>query len=325
MKIKVRDGLEIGDGCPTFIIAEVGSNWASISDCMTSISQAKLCGADAVKFQAFTHEALYGELPPLGYFMKGTLPLEWLPKLKEKCDAVGIEFMCSAFSPELLDAVNKYVNIHKLASAEMNHKRMLEKLRGYSKPVIMSTGAATPSDIGVSKDWLGSTPLVLLYCVAAYPARSVDLTLIPFLKNSFQTLVGYSDHTVDSVTIPLVATKYGACVIEKHVNFVGHNGPDAPHSLSTDEFMNMVSVLRGGGEIRGSKQEQGMITRHKRRLIATMDIEVGATFIEGENFGIHRSLKDDTKALHPFAVDRVNGKLAKNKIMAGDGIGPNDV
>ena len=106
-------------------IAEVGSNWSTFDDCMRSISLAKACGADAVKFQAYSHEALYGKAAGnydagngMGYSiaeLKGTLPLEWLPKLKDKAHAFNIEFMCSAFSPELLDAVNPHVNIHKLA------------------------------------------------------------------------------------------------------------------------------------------------------------------------------------------------------------------
>ncbi len=70
----------------TFIIAEVGSNWNNLEDCLESIQCAKVCGADAVKFQAYTGEALYGT-PQV---VSNQLPLEWLPKLKEKADAAGI-------------------------------------------------------------------------------------------------------------------------------------------------------------------------------------------------------------------------------------------
>src|SRR3990167_1071022 len=108
----------------TFIIAEIGSNWTSFEEAKDSISFAKQAGADAVKFQAFRVEALYGfydsqygEHRAMGG--NGELPLEWLPKLKEKADACGIEFMCSAFSPELYDVVNPYVLVHKIASSEL--------------------------------------------------------------------------------------------------------------------------------------------------------------------------------------------------------------
>ena len=90
-----------------FIVAEVGSNFKTLDDCRRSIQLAKSCGADAVKFQAFDHKALYG----FDGEISGSLPLEWLPGLADKANSLGIEFMCSAFSPEILLEVNRYVKI----------------------------------------------------------------------------------------------------------------------------------------------------------------------------------------------------------------------
>lgn len=355
MKIKVGQR-EIGDDCPPFIIAEVGSNWRTLDECLLSIRQAKLCGADAVKFQAFTNKALYG----MNYYTfyncepgvpltekvieerlekgdkhikhehKSSLPLDWLPLLKAESDRVGIEFMCSAFSPELIDAVDPFVNIHKVASAECTHIRMLEKLRAIGKPVILSTGAKGLSDIMMALEVLGPTPVVLMYCVAAYPARQITLENIPWLKKTFKTLAGYSDHSTDVCAIPQFAVRnYGACVLEKHVSFIDAETPDSGHSLSADQFGMMVKYVCGVEQIchgYGSGiEENPMITRHNRRILAIRDIAIGDTYQEGVNFGIYRSLKDDAKALHPFAVNSVNGKVAKNAINAGDGIGPGDV
>jgi N-acetylneuraminate synthase len=341
----------IGEGCPPFIIAEVGSNWKTKEDCLNSIHLAKACGADAVKFQLFDEKALYGfdvdavrlkeyqqtvggyqfntvdshDLKPM---REASMPVEWLPALKSKADAVGIEFMCTAFSPELYDVVDPFVNIHKVASAELSHIRILEKLRALGKPVILSTGASGQADITMALAALGKeTPTVLMYCVAAYPAREVNLDNINLLKSTFNTLTGYSDHTTDVFEIPQRAIKSGACVIEKHVNFVEADGPDAPHSLSTDEFRRMVSVVRGGiqASIGSIREEKGMVLRHNRRIIATRDLSVGDTLTEGTNFGIYRSLKDDTNAAHPFMINQMNGKAVKRAIKAGDGIAPGDV
>jgi N,N'-diacetyllegionaminate synthase len=149
------------------IIAEIGSNWHSLDDCLSSIALAKNCGADAVKFQAYSHDALYGyrlsraelyhdedantltaravDIP-----LAGTLPLDWLPTLKAKADSVGVEFMCSAFSVPLLNEVDKFVATHKVASAELTHIRMLERLREIGKPVILSTGASSMNDISIA-------------------------------------------------------------------------------------------------------------------------------------------------------------------------------
>jgi len=133
---------QIGDGCKPFIIAEVGSNWTTLDDCIQSISSAKLCGADAVKFQAFNYDALYG--PGLMPLVKGhnpSLPLAWLPKLKDWADTCDIEFMCSAFSPELVEAVNPYVNVHKVASADLSHVRIFTTASsGCSRSVLLQRG-----------------------------------------------------------------------------------------------------------------------------------------------------------------------------------------
>lgn len=307
-----------------FIIAEVGSNYKSLDDCKRSISLAKACGADAVKFQAYDHKALYG----LDGEIKGSLPLKWLPALADKSNACDIEFMCSAFSPELLDAVDPYVRIHKLASSEMCHVRMLEKLRNYNKPTFISTGAQTLTDIQRVVDFMDGFPVVLLYCVAAYPARMIDLREIAFMENFFKLPIGYSCHSTDVLEIPNSAVEAGAVVIEKHVNFAGVESPDSPHSLSTEEFKAMVERIRCTRQLESvisTSEQKSMILRHKRRLIATCDIEVGQELSEGVNFGIYRSLKDDARAEHPFKAQKVQGMKAKKRINAGDGISVEDL
>lgn len=326
MKIKVRDGLEIGDGCPTFIIAEVGSNWRSFDDCFHSIRMAKECGADAVKFQLYDYASLYGTTTNEYCY---SLSLEWLPLLKAKADEVGIEFMCSAFSPGLIEAVNPHVNIHKLASAEMCHVRMLEKLRSIGKPVIMSTGAHTMPEIHDASILLRyDCPLILLYCVAAYPARIVEIDAITALRDRFDVLSGYSDHSTDVLVIPQAARDAGAVVIEKHFTAIpGVETPDSPHSLTPDQFNRMVKGLRRSGEtFYGFTQEETpMRMRHHRRLIATRDIKVGEMFDEDFNFGIYRSLKDAPLAYSPFDVHVIQGKPSKRDMAAGDGICEGDV
>ena len=348
MTIKIGNR-EVGEGKPPFIIAEIGSNWRTLEDCLTSIALAKASGADAVKFQAFTAEALYGNGPHLEGAQVGTLPLDWLPTLKAKADSVGIEFMCTAFSPELVDAVDPFVNVHKVASAEMTHVRILERIRATGKPVFMSTGASSGGDIRKALAVLqecnddtynhdkcnrAHTSVVLLYCVAAYPARRVRMSRIGMLKDNFNLPVGFSDHTTDVITIPWFATiVYGACVIEKHVNFIeGLVSPDSPHSLSSDEFKEMCfwinrKVQSSGtlGDLGPTVEENPFILRHNRRLIATKDIQVGDTLEEGKNFGIHRSLKDDRHGYSPFKVVDVHGRSALKPIQAGDSIGPGDV
>jgi sialic acid synthase SpsE len=324
--MKIKAGIhEIGDGCKAFIIAEVGSNFVTFEDCKESISAAKQVGADAVKFQLYDHEALYG-LPGQ---LKGQLDPAWLPYLSHKAKAVGIEFMCSAFSPDQAEAVNPYVNIHKVASAELTHVRILEKLRSFGKPVFLSTGASGARDISMALDRLKPTPTVLMYCIASYPANQIQLSTIAQLRQTFGGLVGYSDHSTDVLQIPKWAVHlYKSCVIEKHVTFIEADTPDRPHSLTASQFKAMVESIREPdklGAIGSTSEEEDMLLRHNRRLIATRDIGVGETLKEGVNFGIFRSLHNDTKALSPWVINEVNGKRVLNHLKAGEGIGPRDI
>lgn len=334
--IALPSGRKIGDGEPCFIVAEVGSNWRTLEDCLDSIRGAKACGADAVKFQLYSEAALYGVVPQSQVLgtpmdMPGKLPLDWLPKLRREADKVGIEFMCSAFSPELAQAVNPFVNLHKVASAECTHVRLLEKLNDLGKPVVLSTGAHGHGDIDKAIKTLDRVPIILCYCVAAYPAKDIMLETILGLESVFpNTRVGYSDHSTDIRTIPWQSVAQGACLLEKHFTAIEAETPDKPHSLTIDEFKRMVIYIRTkeAGQswlgAWGSPEETPMILRHNRRLIATRDIWPGDLLTEGLNYGIYRSLKDDTHALSPWAVAQVHGKKVVKPIKAGDGIGPGD-
>lgn len=303
-----------------FIIAEIGSNFLSRNDVMHSITQAKMCGADAVKFQLYSHKELYGFDGEIG----GALEPLWLGAMKEKADAVGIELMCTAFSPEGYDMVDPYVKRHKIASSELTHKRILQKVRSLGKPVILSTAAAMEDEICEALSILGGVPIALMYCVGAYPARVVNLSLIAAFKYIFKTDVGYSDHTTDVLTIPIVASRMGASIIEKHVSFIESETPDKPHSLNGEEFKLMCLSLKEPNHhqfnIGPTTAERDMVLKHRRRLIALKDLSPGDVLKENENFGIFRSKVEDTSAWHGFSVDEANGKTVNHYIKAGLGI-----
>lgn len=323
-----------------FIIAEIGSNWQTLEDCLSSIRAAKLAGANAAKFQLFNELALYGYSEAAiaaadnGFYLDTSgltgvspwLDPAWLPALKKHCDHVGIEFMCSAFSPEFADQVNKYVNIHKVASSEMYHKPLLDRLNTFGKPVIMSTAASTEPDIKMAMKCLPGIEVCLMYCVGAYPAKDVDLRVIGLLKN-LCPYVGYSDHTTDVRIIPRAAYGWGACVIEKHFTATDAKTADSEHSLNPREFRLMVEAIRGiqsAAYLGPQPDERDMMLKHKRRLKATSNIAKGETLSSSVNFGAYRSLVDDAHALAPFHMEFIEGTHATRDISVGEGIGPGD-
>ena len=105
-----------------YIIAEIGSNWISLQGCIDSIWQAKECGADAVKFQMFTHEELYG-VPGDDTF---DLPRGFISELAQHCKAIDIDFMCTAFTADGVKFIDPFVKMHKVASSSASNEDLTD-------------------------------------------------------------------------------------------------------------------------------------------------------------------------------------------------------
>jgi len=307
-----------------FIVAEVGSNWSSRDDCIQSIQRAKSCGADAVKFQLFSSEELYGsDLRPLAHSM----PREWVPVLAQKAEFYKIEFMITAFSPEGLKYVDPFVKRHKIASSDLCYTELLEAAKSTQKPIILSTGGHSLGDVEYALKVLnGHKNLTLLYCESNYPAYDIDIRKVELLEK-YGFPVGISDHSREVFSVPALAELAGCTVLEKHCNFVEATGPDSPHSLNLTQFTQMVSELRDQRTEPNllSPYEKEMTLMHNRRIIAKADIKQGDTFKYEENYGVYRSLKEDTEGFHPSVSLKLHGKISAKDISKGEPIGPKGV
>lgn len=310
-----------------YIIAEVGSNWHSLDDCLVSIKCAAQAGADAVKFQLFTHKSLYGYDDGLG--MLPELPREWLPHLASAATSRGIEFLCTAFSEEEVDLVDPYVPAHKVASSDFTHIPLLRHIKSKGKPVILSCGASSDSEIeAVVAEMKDYPAVVLMYCHSAYPARWHNLFRIHQLDDLNIPLIakGYSDHTRDVIYAPLSAhLHFDAQVIEKHFCLESITGtPDAPHSLNEYEFKAMVQALRGNCPME-NPEEEAMYLRHNRRAVALKDISPCDKFVYGDNYGFYRVKEDDLSGLSGLLVDKIEGSRSTYFIKPGETIVATDV
>lgn len=250
-----------------YIIGDVGSNWNNLQDCLDSITALKQCGATHAKFQHYTHKELYGTEGKLDR----ELPKDWLLYLKERCDLVGIKFLCSAFSVEGIDRVDPFVEMHKVASAEITHIPMLRRLAEIGKPVLLSTGAATYDQIRKALSILKSNKIYLLYCVAAYPACGINFDRMNTLKQ-FGHEVGFSDHSLEYIEIPRAAARNGAIVIEKHFKLTEYmkTTPDAAHSLAPEQFKAMCGALSKKRDA-FPDEEKDMTDFYQRRFILELD------------------------------------------------------
>ncbi len=332
-----------------FIIAEAGSNWRmgerqrDIKMAKALIDHAADAKADAIKFQSFSAKSVYVQDAGLpGYMAKSdksindifediSLPADVIPLLADHSKKSGIKFLSSVFSIEDAKTVDPYVSMHKIASYEITHSRLIEFVAGSGKPLILSTGAATYEEIEWALDHFhkhGGKQVTLMQTTAKYPAQlsTLNLKAIPILARRFGVPVGLSDHSRAPIIGPVAAVALGAVAIEKH--FTLHNslpGPDHAFALTPRELKEMVDAMRDAEQALGTGEKSvlpGEIELRdyaQRGIQATRAIKKGDALKEGVNIDILRPGKQK-KGLHPKFLPKIEGRRAKRNIPAGDGI-----
>ena len=335
----------------TFIIAEAGSNWkcGSFDDDLKRATElidvATKSGADAVKFQTYRPETIYVEnagsssyLAKHGIhesinkiFENLSMPYEMIPKLANYCEKKNIIFMSTPFSVQDAKELDPYVPIHKIASFEINHIRLLEFLAKTNKPIILSTGASNYSEIEFALDILKSndkSQIALLQCTSKYPAplEAMNLKVIRTYREKYDLPVGLSDHSLNPVIAPLMAIGLGASIIEKHFT-LNRNlpGPDHSFALEPDELEKMINFIRQAEFTLGSEEKQVLEEEKElrnfatRAIQATKNISKGDILKEGVNFDILRP-GNRIRGLDAKFLEKVEGKKAIKDIQIGDGI-----
>lgn len=294
------DGRNVGQGCPSYIIAEVGSNHDSSIDRAKELAQAaKEAGADAFKMQSFTAEGLLNPLKPDGsgnwvahpaypVLERLTVPEQWHHELMDYSKKAGITFLSAPFDSSRAELLNRIgVPAFKIASGDLTDEPLLRQVAGYGKPVILSTGASYLEEVRTSLKILaggGCANVALLHCAALYPPNygEVNIRAMVTLAREFGCPVGFSDHTPGSA-VAVAAVALGASVIEKHITFDRTlPGPDHPYAMEIDEFARMVSDIRnvekalGDGVKKPSPHEQEMRIIARRSIYTGKEIKQGA-------------------------------------------------
>ena len=341
MKERIKIGERwVGEGEPTFIIAEAGANHdRKLSQAKQLIDVAVDAGADAVKFQIYTAETLYSRKTPQFSYLKELgekkstfqilkdieTPREWLGELSKYCRNKGIIFFASPFDSEAVDQLYAVgVPAYKWAAFEMVDLPLLKHAASKGKPMILSTGMCNLADIQEAVDAIhaaGNEDIVLLQCTSLYPTKinQVNLRMMDTLKDAFKLPVGLSDHT-PGVTVSTAAVARGACVIEKHYTLSRKlKGPDHPFALEPEELKQLVKAIREVEESLGSPikqmipEEEEMARLGRRSIIARVDIPKG-TKITGDMLIIKRP----GYGIRPKFLDIVIGREAKRDIEQDD-------
>lgn len=259
-EVKIDDRL-IGDGHPTFIVAEIGINHNGDLDIAKQlIDVAKWAGADAVKFQKRTPELCVPEdqkdkmrETPWGYitYLEYRRRIEFDKKeyreIDRYCKEKGIMWFASPWDEQSVDFLEEFQPVcYKIASASLTDDVLLKRLKETGRLLILSTGMSTMEEIRKTVDFLGLDNLMIAHTTSTYPCEPEELNLrmIPTLREEFPVPIGYSGHEVGLVP-STIAVSLGACLVERHITLDRALwGSDQAASVEPGGLRRLVKYIR---------------------------------------------------------------------------------
>ena len=324
---------------PVFIIAELSANHnGSIETAIETIKAAKRAGADCLKLQTYTADTITIDCDKDDFIIKGTIwegeklhslykqaytPWEWHKEIMEVAKEEGLICFSSPFDSSSVEFLEKLeVPAYKIASFEITDIPLIELVASKGKPIIISTGIATEKDIELALDAcrrVGNKDIALLKCTSSYPAPidEANMCMVKDLAERYGVIAGLSDHTIGS-TVPVVATCFGAKIIEKHfILDKSIGGPDASFSMDEQEFTEMVKSVRNAERAIGKvdytlteKQIKGK--DFSRSLYVVKDMKEGDLITEKNVRSIRPGF-----GLHPKYFGEVLGKEVNKDLDKG--------
>jgi pseudaminic acid synthase len=329
----------IDDKSPVFIIAELSANHnGSLDNALETIKAAKRAGADCIKLQTYTADTITLDSDKEDFVIKGTIwdgkklhtlyqeaytPWEWHEQIYRVAKEEGLICFSSPFDNTAVDLLESlHSPAYKIASFEITDIPLIEYVASKGKPVIISTGIAQQEDIELALDAchrMGNYDIALLKCTSSYPApiEEANMCMVKDLAERYNVISGLSDHTMGS-TVPIVATVFGAKIIEKHFiidRSIG--GPDASFSMNEEEFTAMVKAVREAEKASGvvdytltEKQAKGR--DFSRSLYIAENIKAGEIFTD-KNL---RSVRPGF-GLHPKYFNEIIGKKSNQDLEKG--------
>jgi pseudaminic acid synthase len=334
------ENFKIDSNSEVFIIAELSANHnGSLNTAIETIKAAKRAGANCVKLQTYTADTITLDSDKPDFVIQGTIwegkkyhelyqeaftPWEWHEQLIKVANEEGLICFSSPFDKTAVDFLETLnVPAYKIASFEITDIPLIEYTASKMKPIIISTGIAELADIELAVEAckrVGNHNIALLKCTSSYPApiEEANMVMVKDLADRFRVVSGLSDHTMGS-TVPVVATAFGAKIIEKHFildRSIG--GPDASFSMNEEEFTAMVKAVREAEKAIGKvdyalteKQKKGR--NFSRSLYIAENIKKGETFTD-KNL---RSVRPGF-GLHPKYYNQIIGTVAEKDYEKGD-------
>ena len=277
----------VGDGHPTYIVAEIGINHnGNLEDAKRLIDASMLAGVDAVKFQKRTpelcvppeqrdkmRETPWGYISYLDYRYKVEFGEQEYAAIDAYCAERNLQWFVSVWDEPSVDFMEPFDPVcYKIPSASLTDHDLLRRARAAGKPILISTGMSTMEQIEAAVEVLGTDDLLINHATSTYPCDPEELNLaaIKTLRERFPCPIGYSGHEVGLVPT-VVAVALGACSVERHVTLDRANwGSDQAASVEPGGFQRLVKYIRvtetalGDGVKRVYESEQESLLKLRR-------------------------------------------------------------
>lgn len=331
-----------------FLIAEMSANHqGDINVAKKIIKKAADAGATAIKFQTLNPETItlkckskdfiindpkssWDKRSLYDLYQEAQLPWEWHKELFDYSKALGLIPFSSPFDEDAVDFLETLdVDCYKIASFEITHHPLIRKVAKTKKPIIISTGLSSFSEIAETVELIeseGNHKIILLVCSSTYPADPKDSNLrkIPHLIDAFNYPVGLSDHTL-GIGAAIASVALGGKIIEKHITLSTQRGLDKDFSLLPDDFLQLRVELDRAWDSLGTatyktSERENKSRQFRRSIYIKKALRKGDTLTK-ENLAVVRP----GFGLHPKYLNQVLGRKINKEMDIGTPLSWDDI
>lgn len=332
---------KIGLESTPFIVAEMSGNHnQSLEKALKIVRAAAQCGVDALKLQTYTADTITLNVKKKDFFIsdsknlwqgaylydlyqKAHTPWDWHKPIMDLCKELGLICFSTPFDETAVDFLESLnVPCYKIASFEIVHLPLIKKIAQTGKPIIMSTGMASVTEldeaVSVAKN-NGCKDLILLKCTSAYPATpsNSNLLTIPHMRQLFDCEVGLSDHTL-GIGVAVASVALGSTFIEKHFTISrSEGGIDSGFSLEPSEMKALVDETKIAWQALGkvtytSTEQEKKSVQFRRSIYISKDLKTGDV-LTTDNLKIVRP----GYGLPPKYIEIILGKKVSKDLQMG--------